>query len=100
MQPKSWEEFIARHRSFQIRLDGGTPRVYLTPGATTRLASNLETVLKRCSEGGDQINDVLLVVHPGEQGMLPERSGPDDFRVVEMACPAMVKGYVVLDETV
>jgi hypothetical protein len=100
MQPKSWEEFTARHRSFEIHLDGGTPRRYLTPEPRTRLASNLETVLRRCAEGGDQTHDVLLVVHPGEQGVLPERSGPDDFRVVEMRCPAMVEGYVVLDETV
>jgi hypothetical protein len=94
-KPVDWPAFVA---DLRLELPGTTGRSqpFRTAPAESLLAKNLATVLSRCAEGGPAIEDVLLVVHAMAESVSDKRKGPSGFTVVELQCPEIKDGYVVL----
>jgi hypothetical protein len=111
------QEQLRRHRVFREYLRcwiagsykdwdafaGGVPRLtwfseeqlessFTVAPIGSRLARNLEFVLRSCALGGNQIVDVLLVVHP--EGDVRNVSPPQGFECVEVIGPP-IDGYFV-----
>jgi hypothetical protein len=94
--PVDWKVFVTDRPLFELRALDGTVESFNTARAESLLATNLATVLKRCAEGGEAVEDVLLVVHPMADVVSEKRNGPKGFTVIELPCPDMKDGYVVL----
>ncbi|MBA3557159.1 MAG: hypothetical protein H0W30_01035 [Gemmatimonadaceae bacterium] len=97
--PATWEEFHSRNPALEIQGLAGRSESCETAPVGSRLARNLTTVLTCCARVGKPVRDVILVVHPGAQPELKPRSGPEGFQVVEIDCPAMRDGFILLGDT-
>jgi hypothetical protein len=89
----SWQTFADRiKRSLADNTQGLVP-----PSAETTLARNLEYVLRKLSDCGDEVIDVLLFSRMSAEHSVPERCG--DFCMISyLAAPEEGSGFIRLLE--
>jgi hypothetical protein len=88
-RPKDWKTFVARQETvFQVKFPG-----YRMAPAESRLAQNLEFVLRTLGECGAPVQDVLLFI--GQAGSpKPIRVKPAGFKLVKLEYkPLVSSGY-------
>jgi hypothetical protein len=94
-----WLSFVAGRSTIALRASSGPSELFHTAPAGSLLARNLTTILRRCAVAGPAIEDVLLVVHPQAGSVVQKRKNPNGFSVVELQCPEVQDGYVILNTT-
>jgi hypothetical protein len=88
-QPKDWNAFAVQHEAaFQMEFQG-----YKLASADSRLAQNLEFVLKTLGKCGEHIQDVLLFIGQAASRK-PLGVKPDGFKLVTLEYkPVIPSGY-------
>jgi hypothetical protein len=90
--PLDWATFVTSEKSLHWLAADDVAQEFALARNETRLAENLEFVLKACAAGGEKIVDLLLVVHPSgdSRHLLP----PDNFQCVELSSPPVVGNFI------
>jgi len=92
--PSDWPSFLQSNPQITWKGDDGDDQAFAVAPARSRLADNLTFVLAACARGGNDVEDVLLIIHPAGQTM--SLKSVQGFRCVEVTSPPMDKNFVVL----